>query len=203
MAGRSADASRLVAEAHRLRDEQVGKVWFFPDEFSAQTLLGGGPAAAVRELQRAYDVQKRIGGTNYLSTIAALLARARHAEGRDEEAEQLTRDCEQAVRPNDVQANILWRGTRARILARRGRLDAAQALAAEAVAFAAQSDFLETHGDALVDLADVLQFAGRGVDARAALKRAVELYEQKGHVIAAATTRNLIGGGLGVTSPRS
>ena len=52
---------------------------------------------------------------------------------------------------------MLWRGVQARVLARRGQLDDAEALAREAVSLAEQTDFLVYRGDALVDLAYILQ----------------------------------------------
>jgi class 3 adenylate cyclase/tetratricopeptide (TPR) repeat protein len=194
MAGRLAEAGELMEQSHQLRDERVGRLWFFPHEFGLQTLLADDPAAAERELRWGYEVQKRIGGTEYFSTIAALLARAVYAQGRDEEAEQLTRECEQAARPNDVFSNILWRATRAQVLARRRDLGAAEALAREAVVFAADSDFLDAHGDALRDLAEVHRLAGRANDARAALEQALHFYEQKGNVVSAGKARALLEG---------
>ena len=59
-------------------------------------------------------------------------------------------------------------------------------LAREAVAFAAASDFLDSHGDALVSLAEVLRQAARPQEAAAALEEAAQLYEQKGNVVSAA-----------------
>jgi predicted ATPase len=192
MAGRLAEARELMEQGHRLRDERVARLWFFPHEFGLQTVLADDPASAERELRWGYEVQKRIGGTEYFSTIAALLARALYTQGRDEEAEQLTRECEQAARPNDVFSNILWRATRAQVLARRLEHRAAAELAREAVAFAAESDFLDAHRDALRDLAEVHRVAGRADDARSALEQALQLYEQKGNVVSAGKARALL-----------
>jgi tetratricopeptide (TPR) repeat protein len=194
MAGRFAEARELNEKGRQLREERVGRLWFFPHEFGLQTLLADDPIAAERELRWGYEVQKKIGGTGYLSTITALLARALYAQGRDEEAEQLTLKCEQAARPNDVVSNILWRATRAQVLARRRALGAAESLAREAVAFAADSDFLDAHGDALSDLAEVHRLAGRANDARAALEQALHFYEQKGNVVSAGKARALLEG---------
>jgi len=194
MAGRRAEAAELMEQGRRLRDERVGRFWFFPHEFGLQTLMADDPAAAERELRWGYEVQKKIGGTEYFSTITALLARALYGQGRDEECERLTLECEQVARPNDVVSNILWRATRAQVLARRREHAAATALAREAVAFAAQSDFLDAHGDALRDLAEVHRLAGRADDARAALEQAIQLYEQKGSLVSAGKARDLLEG---------
>jgi hypothetical protein len=37
MAGRLAEARELMEQGHRLRDERVGRLWFFPHEFGLQT----------------------------------------------------------------------------------------------------------------------------------------------------------------------
>jgi tetratricopeptide (TPR) repeat protein len=121
--------------------------------------------------------------------VAALLAQVLCDAGRYDEAEELTRASEEAARPNDVHANVRWRSTRARLLARAGNLDAAEDLAREAVAFATDSDFLNTHADTLMDQAEVLRLAGRGVEARVAIEEAIALYEQKGNAVSAATAR--------------
>ena len=63
-------------------------------------------------------------------------------------------------------------------------------LAREAVAFAAESDFLDSHGDALVSLATVLRLAGRPQEAGTALEGALQLYEQKGNEVSAARARS-------------
>jgi ATP/maltotriose-dependent transcriptional regulator MalT len=190
MAGRLAEAQELMERVRRLRDERVGRTWFEPHEFGLVTRLGDDPVAAERELQRGYEVEKRIGRTTYFTTIAALLARALYAQGRYEDADRLSRESEEAARPNDVYASMLWRATRAQVLARKGEFGAAEALAREVVAFAAESDFLDAHGDMLMALAEVLGVAARPLEAATALEQAVQLYEQKGNVVSAARARS-------------
>ena len=121
-----------------------------------------------------------------------MLARALCAQGRYAEAEAFTRASEEAARPNDVFANVTWRSVRATVLGRQGKLQAAEAQAREAVGFAAQSDFLDAHGDALVDLAEVLRLMRRPQEARGALEEAARLYEQKENVVSAARARSLL-----------
>jgi ATP/maltotriose-dependent transcriptional regulator MalT len=110
-------------------------------------------------------------------------------QGRQEEAEELTRECEEAARPNDVHAQIRWRAIRAKVMARKGEFESAEKLAREAVTVAAESDFLNDHADALVDHAEVLRLEGRGAEASSAVGSAVALYEQKGDVVSAAKAR--------------
>ena len=74
----------------------------------------------------------------------------------------------------------MWRGVRAKILARQNRIDEAEAVAHEAVRLVAQTDLLTHHGDALLDLAEVLQLGGRPADADAAVREALELIHGRG-----------------------
>jgi hypothetical protein len=78
---------------------------------------------------------------------------------------------------------MLWRQTRATVLARRGDCIAALRLARQAVALAEQTDDLNAHGDALLDLGDVLALFGRGDEAAAPLEQARALYVSKGNLV--------------------
>ena len=73
----------------------------------------------------------------------------------------------------------LWRQVEARILASRGETRAAQTLAQEAVEIAERTDGLNMLGDALCDLAEVFELAGRRAEAAEALERALERDERK------------------------
>ena len=86
-----------------------------------------------------------------------------------------------------------WRGPRAKVLARRGELDAAERLAREAVSLAGQTDFLNLHGNALLDLATVLRHSRRLGDAAAAADAANALYERKGNLVGADAARSFVG----------
>jgi tetratricopeptide (TPR) repeat protein len=82
-----------------------------------------------------------------------------------------------------------WRAIRAKVHARRSRFDEAERLARESVALAESSDFLIAHADAVADLSEVLELAGRMDEAARAIEDATELYESKGNSLAAATCR--------------
>jgi len=57
------------------------------------------------------------------------------------------------------------------------------------VAEAAASDNLNMQGTALMDLAEVLQLAGRSAEATAPLRAAAEAFDRKGNIVAAAKAR--------------
>ena len=71
------------------------------------------------------------------------------------------------------------------MLARRGEFDAAERLAREAVAIAEKSDFLFAHGEALTDLAEVLELSGQRDAAASAAGASAGFHERKGNVFSA------------------
>lgn len=87
---------------------------------------------------------------------------------------------------------MLWRQAHAKLLARRGEVEARERLAREAVALAEETDMLNPHAGALGDLAEVLTLAGR--DPRAELEQALSLYERKGNLVSAEGTRSKLAG---------
>jgi tetratricopeptide (TPR) repeat protein len=116
------------------------------------------------------------------------LAHALLGLGRDDEAEQwLERGLETA--PSEERLpQMQWRQARAKVLARRGDLEEGERLAREAAALAAETDTLNVHAGALLDLADVLALAGQ--DARAEFDKALALYVRKGNLVMAEHTRS-------------
>ena len=111
--------------------------------------LAGDLGAAERELRIAYENPELAWERPIL---AAMLAHASYAQGHYDEAEELAGVSEE-IAADFVMAQILSRGARAKALARLGQLDQALGLAREAAAIAEQTDALNLHGDALMDLA--------------------------------------------------
>ena len=58
---------------------------------------------------------------------------------------------------DDIVTQVIWRGVQAKILAHHGRPEEAETLARNAVALVAPTDLLSHHGDAMLDLAEVLR----------------------------------------------
>jgi tetratricopeptide (TPR) repeat protein len=142
-------------------------------------MLAGDFAEAERELRRDYEALTELGDKSYLPTTAALLAHAVHELGRVDEAEALSVVSEERSYPDDLNSEVAWRCARARVLSVRDAHDDAERFAREAVAKAAESDFLEVQADAAMTLAEVLAGAGRRDEARVAAEDALGLTHLK------------------------
>jgi predicted ATPase/DNA-binding SARP family transcriptional activator len=190
MLGRLGEASELIARARAIMDDLGRPIWIVSFWLSFVSSWREDPVAAERDVRPAYDALKAIGEKSHFSSMCHALANAVYLQGRYEEAELLTRECEEASRPNDVQSQVLWRSIRAKALARRGELEAAELLALESIAFAERSDFLTAHADALIDLAEVLELSERPSDAVHSIEKAIRVYELKGNAFAASHARS-------------
>jgi tetratricopeptide (TPR) repeat protein len=132
-----------------------------------------------------------MGEKGFLATRLGCLAEAIYAQGRHAEAEEMSRRAEMASpgEEEDVDAQFRWRAVRAKVLAQRGEHRAAEAMVREAVALIARTDWLNQRAGAQLDLAEVLELAGRRDEATAAVEEALRLYEAKENVVAAAKAR--------------
>jgi class 3 adenylate cyclase/tetratricopeptide (TPR) repeat protein len=149
----------------------------------------GDVHADERERRAGYDALRKKGAKGMQPTWAAWLARALVELGRDDEALELTHESEELAGEDDITAQVPWRGVRAKILARSGATEEAERIAREGVAIAERTDWLNLHGDALMDLADVLRLLGRVAEARQNVQEAVELFERKGNRVMVSRAR--------------
>ena len=164
---------RILASSSALIAGQVG-------------LLAGEPQRAESELRWGYEILDEIGDRNGLATVAAGLAEALLAQGRDEEALACAATGRECAAPEDVPTQVGWRGPAAAAMARRGQLEEGERLAREAVGLAEQTDFLDLHAGVLLNLAEVLRLAGKAAEAAAAARAGAELYAAKGNLVALA-----------------
>lgn len=155
-------------------------------------MVRGDWRAAEQELRRGYEALESMGDKNYLAITAGWLAHCLYAQGRYDEAADFAARCEGAAAKSWVAAQVLWRGARAMVLARRGEHGAAEILAREAVDLALRTDRVDTQTDALMDLAEVLRLAGRTAEAVPVVKDALRRYEQKEVHPGAARARALL-----------
>jgi tetratricopeptide (TPR) repeat protein len=151
----------------------------------AVELLAGDPVRAEAELRHDYETLQAMGERNYISTIAAFLGEALYEQGRYDEADHFVGFCREIAASDDVPSQSLWRCVAGKVLAQQGDLAAGEALVREGLAVIARSDDPNSHGNALMDLAEVLRTAGRPGEAASAIADALAFYERKGNVVAA------------------
>jgi tetratricopeptide (TPR) repeat protein len=143
-------------------------------------LLAGDTAAAEQEIRRGLAILEPSGAHGYQET---LLAQVLFEQGRLDEAARHNDAGAQNAAPDNVAAQVLWRGVRAKLDVADAP-DAAVSLAREAVALAEATESPNLLGDALSDLAVVHRIAGND-EANTVARRALELYESKGNLPAA------------------
>ena len=148
-------------------------------------MLEGDTDSAVRTLLASCETLEALGQAAELSSQAALLGDALHAQGRPAEAESWVDRAESCAAATDVHAQISWRPVRAKLLARHGSLDQAESLARGALSLADTTDALNLRAKVLLDLADVLRLGGKEDEAVRCVTDALALYEGKGNTVAA------------------
>jgi tetratricopeptide (TPR) repeat protein len=153
---------------------------------AAVELLAGDAEAAETQLRRDYEDLSVLGERYVLSTVAGLLSQVTFARGAFEEADSFALICEELAADDDVASQALWRGTRAKLMARAGQVDEAVELARATLELVRASEAPLMQAEALRDLAAVLASSGRADQAGAALAEARELYELKGDIVSAA-----------------
>jgi tetratricopeptide (TPR) repeat protein len=155
-------------------------------------LLARDAEAAERDLRVGYEALERMGERGLLSAVAAQLGRALCAQERYNEAERFAQVSQELARSDDVAAQMLWRTTRAKVLARRQLLEEAESLAHQAREITEKTDALNSRGLSLTTLAEVLLLAGREEEAAPLLGQALKLFERKGNVVAATSAREML-----------
>jgi class 3 adenylate cyclase/DNA-binding SARP family transcriptional activator len=148
-------------------------------------LLAGEPGIAAAKLRAGYDRLAEMGEKAVLATTAAMLAQALYAEGHYGEAHEFCAVSEETAAAEDLSTQVIWRGVRAKLLARDGRFAEAETLARRALVLVLRTDQLNRQGDVLLELAEVLALAGRVEEAVAVAREAGETFERKGNLVSA------------------
>jgi tetratricopeptide (TPR) repeat protein len=153
-------------------------------------MYAGDLEAAERTYREGIELLDSIGEKGFLSTHAALLAQVLYRQGRLDECDEMTRLAEESGASDDIPTQVIWRHVRAKVIARRGKIEEAVALAEESIALNEGTDSWDIRADALVDLGEVYELAGRRDDAVRATRAALDLYEQKGVIPVIERTRS-------------
>ena len=187
MRGHLAQACELSGTAKTICDEtdQALKRATVRQVTARVALLAGAPAEAESDLDRSFAILEQMGETGFLSTTAALRAEARYAQGEFDAALEATMAAERLAAPEDIEVQVLWRITKAKLSTHSGAFEDAGRLAEQAVLDAAKTDYLNLRADSHIALAMTSSARGRQDEMRAAIARAVELYERKGNVVGA------------------
>ena len=190
--GDTLEAQKLVASGRLIAERLDETAWLFPVLLAFKLAWLSDPVSAEENLRPVYEGLKGLGEQSHFCSVSTMLAQATYEQGRYDEAYELSHEAERSSRPNDVHSHIVWRGTRAKVLARRGDYEEAEKLAREAVEYAEASDFLHSHANALTDLGEVLALANRPEESASAIEAAIRLHEAKGNALAVANTRTLL-----------
>jgi class 3 adenylate cyclase/tetratricopeptide (TPR) repeat protein len=180
-AGRFADARAAIARVRSVYDRSGAKLkWADGAGVAGEIeLIAGDPAAAEHHLREAYEAFRAMGERGYLSTVAGWLAEALYAQGRLDQAQLMTEEVQAAGAPDDIDAQVRWRATRAKILARSSQFPAARALLDEAAALVAPTSWTALQAEILLARAEVDRLAGAPARAEASLRAALRIYQDR------------------------
>jgi tetratricopeptide (TPR) repeat protein len=155
-------------------------------------LLAGQPDAAESSYRASCEAWIRYEDWAEVASRAGELADVLYMLGKYDEAEEWVGLAREHSEPEDRDAEATWRGVEARLAARRGAFEIADQFAAEALAIAEQTDALNHRAKLLLDYAEVLRLGGRDAEAIDAVTQAIQVYERKGNIAAAAQARLLL-----------
>jgi predicted ATPase/class 3 adenylate cyclase len=188
------ERARLLYRRSRASLEEFGYLFLAAltsIDSSVIELLAGDLAVAESELRTDYRRLEEMGERNYISTTAGLLAEVLYQQGRYDESAEFAGACEQLASPGDVTSQFLWRCVRGKLRARRGDFGEAESLLSAAMALIETSDWLDSQGSGLLDLAEVRELAGAPADAAALSQKAAGFFERKGNIVSAQIARQL------------
>jgi len=189
MIGRSDEAHTALAEAHAII---VAARLLSSGQISGAVLrLTGDDAGAERELRAGVAALEGFGEIGQAATSLAQLSQVLLARGASGEAMEKAETVETITSPDDVGAVVPARCVRAEVLAERGDLDSALALAASAVELADTTDQPGLRGEALMSYARVLGVRGDREGGVAAARAAEGCFDQKGNLVYAERARQL------------
>jgi len=183
-AGRIADARAAIARSRAMFTRFGAELGLAYGTFPASAIeqIAGDPAAAERYLREGYEAFRTMGSRRYRGHVAARLAEVLYAQGRLDEAQQMTEEAQVANAHSDARIQVQWQSTRARIFARRGQFVPARRLIAQAETLSSPTAWRLLKATVLTASAEVNLLAGTPDHAAADLRAALRIYDDR-HVI--------------------
>ena len=182
------DEARPIAEEASVQARELGG-FRGEDALGEIATLAGDHETAAQHFRRCCDELEGQENRVFLSTLAPLLGRELCALDQHDEAERLALLGRELGTPDDLLTQTLWRQAEALVHAHRGEHAEAETLAREAVEISERTDSLNWQGDALCDLAHVLEAASRPSEAAEALEKALHRYQRKQNLAMATQVR--------------
>jgi tetratricopeptide (TPR) repeat protein len=183
------DTGRKLLEEARATFAELGHdeaLAVHPFSMAPLELRAGNPGAAERELRAGLEILEGTGERARAGHLAAMLAGVLAQQGRLDEADEHLAMARETIQEIDVSGRSQLKISTARVLARRGELEEALSLAAEAVGLIEGTQELLNMPELFMWQAEVLELAGRVEDAKAALTKAVDAAARKGSVVGVA-----------------
>ena len=181
-AGRIADARTAISRAQSGHTRSGAKINAAVSTATAGRIemTAGDPAAAEQLLRQGCEALRAAGEHGwFLPTMLPSLAEAVYAQGRLDDAEQLTEEVNALAGAGDFDTQARWRATRAKILARRGQHTAARRLTGQAQALVAPTSWTALQAEVLEAKAEVSRLAGATREAETCLRTALGIHEQR------------------------
>jgi len=195
-AGRFDSARSLVERASEIYDDLGYRIELASARGAVLgeiELLAGRPELAQEALRTCCDVLSEMQMGVLLASRASELAEAIYRQGRYDEAAGWLELADEHAGADDVGAQFLRRTVEAKLLARRELYAEAEVVAQEAVALAEPTDAVNNRAKVALDLAEVLQLAGKTTESRDTARRALEGFELKGNLVGAERARRFLG----------
>jgi tetratricopeptide (TPR) repeat protein len=154
-------------------------------------MLAGDLEEAERVARAGVEELEQLGERGWMSTQACQLGESLYALGAYEESESWTRKGLEIGGSLDVYTELTGLPVQAKLLARRGDIAGALAMAHRADELAMATEALCAKGDVALGLAEVLHLSGDDRGAHEAIGRAIGHYEQKGTTAYVANARRV------------
>lgn len=191
-AGRIADARAAMSRAQSAHTRAGAKINAAVSTAAAGTIemIAGDLAAAEELLRQGCEALRTVREHDwFLPSELPNLAEVIYAQGRLDEAEQVTEEAQALAGADDFDTQARWRATRAKILVRRGQHAPAKELADEAVALAAPTSWTALQAQVLEAKAEVARLVGATTEAETCLRAALDLHQQRRATALADRTR--------------